>query len=94
MSRSVSIAEARNHLPQLVHDVEVGEQIEITRRGEPVAVLIDIASWRRMRPPKPDLFTCLETYWTSLGPDAEDFDPNQIFDTARDRAPGPDVDLG
>ena len=90
MARSFSVAEARNHLAQLVHDVEVGEPIQITRRGEPVAVIIDMASWRRMTHTKPDLVACLETYWTSL----EDFDPGPIFDAVRDRAPGPDVNLG
>lgn len=94
MSRSFSVAEARDHLPRLVHEVEAGEPIEITRRGEPVAVLLDMASWRRMRPAPPDIFAALETYWASLGNDAEDFDPSQIFDAARDRAPGPAVDLG
>ena len=39
------IAEARRNLPQLVRETEKGMAVELTRRGEPVAVLI---GWRRV----------------------------------------------
>ena len=39
MSRRHSIAEARNHLPELVRQAESGKPVELTRRGEPVAEL-------------------------------------------------------
>lgn len=35
----VSIAEAKNHLPELIRAVEAGEAVVITRRGKPVAQL-------------------------------------------------------
>ena len=35
----VSIAEAKNRLPQLIRAVEAGEQVVITRHGTPVAQL-------------------------------------------------------
>jgi prevent-host-death family protein len=35
----VSIAEAKNRLPELIRAVENGEQIVITRHGKPVAQL-------------------------------------------------------
>lgn len=35
-----SIADARARLPELVREAESGKAIELTRRGEPVAVLI------------------------------------------------------
>ena len=43
----VSIAEAKNHLPRLVQQVEAGEPVRITRRGLPVAVLISEAEYAR-----------------------------------------------
>ena len=36
----ISIADARNRLPALVHQAEAGEAVTITRRGKPVAVVI------------------------------------------------------
>lgn len=94
MARRLSIAEARDRLPRLIHEAEGGEPVEITRRGEAVAVIIDIATWRRMRPSNPDLLTALEAYWADPGAGAEDLNPDEIFGPARDRAPAPDVDLG
>ena len=35
----VSIAEAKNHLPELIRAVEEGEAVVITRHGKPVAQL-------------------------------------------------------
>ncbi len=36
---NVSIAEAKNRLPQLIRAVEQGEKVTITRHGKPVAEL-------------------------------------------------------
>jgi antitoxin (DNA-binding transcriptional repressor) of toxin-antitoxin stability system len=35
--RSVSVAEAKAHLSELLDAVEQGEELEITRRGRPIA---------------------------------------------------------
>ena len=43
-----SIAEARAHLPGLVNEAADGP-IEITRRGEPVLVVLSVAEYRRVR---------------------------------------------
>lgn len=37
--KSVSIAEAKAHLSELVDEASAGETIEITRRGKPVATI-------------------------------------------------------
>jgi prevent-host-death family protein len=36
----VSVTEARNSLPELLHRVERGEEVTITRHGRPVAVVV------------------------------------------------------
>jgi len=38
--RTSTIAEAKNNLSQLIHQLETGEVIHLTRYGKPVAVLI------------------------------------------------------
>lgn len=43
--RRCSIAEARHDLAAIVHEVEQGSHIEVTRRGEPVAVIVPIADY-------------------------------------------------
>lgn len=43
MSKQCSITAARNSLTALVHQVEKGPPVELTRRGRPVAVLLSVA---------------------------------------------------
>lgn len=46
---SYSIAEARNRFAELVHELDHVPQIEVTRRGQPVAVLVSVAEFKRLR---------------------------------------------
>lgn len=46
---TVSIAEAKNQLPRMVHEAETGAAVHITRHGKPVAVLISEAEYARLR---------------------------------------------
>lgn len=49
MSRRYSIAEARTNLPLIVDEAEAGGEIELTRRGEPVAVVLSIRELEKLR---------------------------------------------
>ena len=40
MTKSVGVHEAKTHLSRLLEDVAIGEDVVITRRGEPVARLV------------------------------------------------------
>jgi len=40
MAKSVGVHEAKTHLSRLLEDVAAGEEVTITRRGEPVARLV------------------------------------------------------
>ncbi len=40
--RSVSVADAKAHLSELLNAVQAGETIEITKRGRPVATLAPV----------------------------------------------------
>jgi prevent-host-death family protein len=39
MTKSVGVHEAKTHLSRLLEDVAAGDEVVITRRGEPVATL-------------------------------------------------------
>lgn len=45
--KQVAVYEAKTRLSQLLVDVEQGEQVVITRRGEPVARLVGLADAQR-----------------------------------------------
>jgi len=46
--KSVSVAEARNHLTELLRDAENGWPVTIERRGEAVAVLLSAADYEQL----------------------------------------------
>jgi prevent-host-death family protein len=45
--RSISLAEAKAHLSEVIDRVEAGEAVEITRRGKPVARLTAVTPPRK-----------------------------------------------
>ena len=49
MSRRYSIAEARIRLLRIVDQAEAGVEVELTRRGQPVAVLVSCREFERLR---------------------------------------------
>jgi prevent-host-death family protein len=53
MTKRYSMADARANLPSVVDEVEAGNQIELTRRGKPVAVLISPQEYSRLHSERP-----------------------------------------
>ena len=49
MPQRYSIAEARSHLRSIVDQAEAGVEVELTRRGQPVAVLVSRREFERLR---------------------------------------------
>lgn len=49
MSLRYSIAEARISLPAIVDQAAAGERVELTRRGKPVAVVVSLREFERLR---------------------------------------------
>jgi len=48
MQKRFSIAEAKNKLPSIIHDVEKGNAVELTRWGKPVVALLSIKEYERL----------------------------------------------
>jgi len=49
MSHRYSIAEARSQLPTIVSQAESGLEVELTRRGQPVAVVVSRREFERLQ---------------------------------------------
>lgn len=49
MTRKYSVAEARSSLPTIIDQAESGLGVELTRRGKPVAVVISVREFERLR---------------------------------------------
>ena len=92
MPRRVSIAEARNHLTLLVHDVERGTKVELTRRGKRVAVLVSCDEYDRLRKARPSLDEALRAWRERLPEDFEGFSSEEVQSasiTRTSRSTGP-----
>jgi antitoxin Phd len=87
MRKQYSIAQARDHFPGIVHEVERGSQIELTRRGKPVAVLVSLPEYERLTSGTGGFWEALEKFRREADLEAmwEDGDP---FEGVRDRSPG------
>ena len=48
METQYTISEAKNRLPSIVHSVERGPSVKLTRRGRPVAVLLSIKEYENL----------------------------------------------
>lgn len=92
LSRRYSIADARTNLPTIIDQIEAGARVELTRRGKPVAVIVSLREFERLRGDRPRFGDAyrrfLDTHaLAEIGLD-EDFAA-----TTRDRSSGRKVSL-
>jgi prevent-host-death family protein len=92
MAKRYSIAEARTNLPSIVDQAEAGQEIELTRRGKPVAVVVSLRELERLRGERVPFG---EAYRRFLKTHAlRDVGVDSSFlESARDRDPGRKVSL-
>ncbi|MEW6488800.1 MAG: type II toxin-antitoxin system Phd/YefM family antitoxin [Thermodesulfobacteriota bacterium] len=85
-----SIAEAKNHLPKIVHEVEQEGAVQLTRRGRPVAVILSGAEYERLlqdRTPRVSLMETIGAWRREIQGGFPEVSREEV-ETWRDRAPG------
>jgi prevent-host-death family protein len=92
MSKSYSVADARAHLPDILDDVEAGKEVQLTRRGRLVALVLSPQRYEMLRS-EPTNFG--DAYRAFLGRHtAEEIGLDSgSSDSLRDRGPGRRVRL-
>lgn len=85
-----SVAEARRNLPRLIRAAEDGRTVEISRRGEPVAVLVSTERFAQLGPKRRGFMEAYRAFVRKTDLAALDLDPDKIFAGTRDRSPGRD----
>lgn len=93
MGKQHSIAEARTNLPRLIREAESGEPIELTRRGESVAVLIGREQYDRLAAGSRNFSEAWDDFTAEFDLSELDIDPDEIFRDVRDTRPGRDKGL-
>ena len=91
MTPKYSIAEARDRFAALVHDVEHGSSVQITRRGEVVAVLLSSDEYQRLAGQKTSFYQAVSEFRAAYDVAGLDIDP-EIFEV-RPRDAGREVEL-
>lgn len=76
MSQS-TIAELKNRLSEMVHKVEKGHDLQITRHGKPVAVIVSLPRYQQAFVSGKGIFTAIQRYRQQL-PDAEGFTDKEL----------------
>lgn len=92
MPQRMTIADARNHLPQVIHQVERGEPVELTRRGKPVAVILSLDDFERSTYRKKGFLQALEEWREKYDIDRNGLEPEEWL-PPRDPSPGREVEL-
>jgi prevent-host-death family protein len=90
MVKRYSITEARDNLSRLVQEAEEGTQVELTRRGKPVAVLVGVEDFERLPKNKPGFWEAYQEFRRRVDLEELNFDPDEIFRDVRDQSPGRD----
>ncbi len=93
MVKRQSIAEARISLPTLVREAESGKSVELTRRGELVAVLIGRHEYARLISRHRGFSESYKLFTRNIDLKGLAIDPDEIFAGSRDETRGRDVDL-
>ena len=88
----VSVAEARQHFARLIKRAQQGKAIEITRRGEPVAVLVSAAEYSAITGDRPSFIDAARQVRERLGVDGLDIGDSD-FEGLREESPGREVSL-
>jgi prevent-host-death family protein len=86
-AKQTSIAGARDRLASLVHEVEDGSPVEITRRGRPVAVLLGYHEYQRLLGDGPSFWDAMTAFRSAChldDPQAPSIEPS----FPRDKSPG------
>jgi len=92
VKRQFSIAEAKNKLPSIIHQVEKGSSVKLTRRGEPVAVLLSVREYELMDQKSRGFWNALKTFRQVTQDGAVEITDSD-FEGLRDSAGGREVQL-
>jgi prevent-host-death family protein len=92
MAKKYSIAEARHDLAAIVKELEQQPVIQITRRGEPVAVLVSTREYERLSSQRTGFWEAYETFRARVDLAELGLEPEFLKDLRQEDA-GREVDL-
>ena len=91
MTKKYSITEARRNLPKLIREAEHGKTVQLTRRGEAVAVLVGHQKFEQLAACRRSFAEAYREFKTTVDLGELNLDPDEIFAGVRDTAQGRQV---
>ncbi len=91
MNDQRSIAKVRNQLARLIRVAESGKIVELTRRGETVAVLIGRRYYERLAARGRRFSEAWDAFTRDVDLQELEIDPDEVFGATRDELPGRDT---
>ncbi len=92
MEKQFSIAEAKSKLPAIIHSVEDGPSVKLTRHGKPVAVLLSIREYEQLSKNKTGFWKAISEFRSKL--EAEDIKITDAdFEDTREAATGRESEI-
>ena len=88
MTEKHSITEARRNLPRLIREAEYGKTVELTRRGETVAVLVGHRKFERLAAGRRSFTEAYREFKKTVDLEKLNLNPDEIFAGVRDTTPG------
>jgi prevent-host-death family protein len=85
VSKQLSIAEARNQFANVIHETERSGPVEVTRRGQPVAVIVSIKEFRRLTARKGGFWAAYQKWKADPKFRDVDIDPS-LFEGVRNKS--------
>ncbi|MCP4369679.1 MAG: type II toxin-antitoxin system Phd/YefM family antitoxin [Deltaproteobacteria bacterium] len=92
MQKQFSIAEAKNRLPSIIHYVEKGPYVKLTRRGKPVAVLLSIQAYEQLSRKYTGFWNAVSNFRKKIDDEGIEISDGD-FKGLRDISPGREVEL-
>jgi antitoxin Phd len=93
MSKRYSIADARRNLPTLVNEAESGSDILLTRRGQPVAIVVSVEEYERLKAPRASFADTYQAFRERFPATGSAGIGARYFRGLRDRSRGRKVDV-
>ncbi|WP_339376827.1 type II toxin-antitoxin system Phd/YefM family antitoxin [Nostoc sp. 106C] len=93
MSQQYSIDQVPRNLDKIFQKVEQGESVQITRKGEQVAVIVSAAEYERLIRRKPGFWESMEQFREEMIEEGTEINPDEVWHDVRDNSPGRQVIL-
>ena len=91
MVKRYSVIEAQESFSDVLRDAEESGCVELLQKGNPVAILLSVQEFERLREKRPTFWEAYQEFRRDFDPEQDGIDPDEVFGNLRDASPGRDL---